>query len=478
MEASAMRRSASGPWRLISAVIGAAAVAYSGCGRAHRPEAQGPVETVGSASPSKPAGRKMKFPLRVSEDHRHVVDRTGAAVFVQGEAAWSLIARLEREDAEAYLEDRRRRGFNLLMVNLLEHHYADNPPANAYGVKPFERDGDFATPNPAYFAHADWVLQRALDKELLILLCPAYLGFEGGEQGWFQEMVQNGPDKLRAYGRFVGARYAGYPNVIWLEGGDYEPPPEHLRLVNAVAEGIKEGGANQLHAAHWSPEVSGAEVPVSGWLDLDTTYTYEPVYLKSLADYRRADNRPHFLLESAYEAERESTPWSLRGQAYHAVLTGAIGHVFGSRDIWAFEPNWTASLASAGSVSMTHVRTLFESVGWPSLEPDQRNRLLVRGIGTSGDREYAVLSSASDGTLAVAYVPTLREIGVDLSTLQKPLRARWYDPSNGTFRDAALAAGGTGRVAFTPPGKNASGDEDWVLVLEHAPRRESREHKG
>jgi hypothetical protein len=115
---------------------------------------------------------------------------------------------------------------------------------------------------------------------------------------------------------------------------------------------------------------------------------------------------------------------------------------------------------------MTHVRTLFESVGWPALEPDERNRVLLSGMGTAGERDYAVLSSAPDGTLAVAYVPTLREIGIALRPLKQPLRARWYDPANGSFSDAALARGATDRVALTPPGKNAGGDEDWVLVLE------------
>jgi len=388
---------------------------------------------------------------------------------MNGEAAWSLIAQLERAEVEIYLEDRKRRGFNLLMVNLLEHHFSDKPPANAYGIHPFHREGDFAAPNLEYFAHADWVIQRALDKGLAVLLCPSYLGFAGGEEGWFKEIVRNGPEKMRGYGRFVGDRYKAFPNIVWLEGGDYNPPAEHIELVNAVAEGIKAGGARQLQAAHWNPEVSGAEIKVSGWLDLDTTYTYDPVYLKSRADYQRSDGRPHFLLESTYEAERQSTPWSLRGQAYHAVLTGAAGHIFGSRDIWRFTSGWNAALGSAGSVSMTHVRALFESVRWSALEPDQQNQVLVRGMGKAGDRDYAVLSSDSQGTLVLAYVPAVREIGLNLSKMRQPLRGRWYDPSNGIFADAALPAGAGELVKMTPPGKNAAGDEDWVLLIEHTP---------
>ena len=41
------------------------------------------------------------------------------------DAAWSLIAQRTREEAELYIETRRRGGFNLLMVNLLEHWFGD-----------------------------------------------------------------------------------------------------------------------------------------------------------------------------------------------------------------------------------------------------------------------------------------------------------------------------------------------------------------
>ncbi|HEY3499966.1 MAG TPA: DUF4038 domain-containing protein, partial [Polyangiaceae bacterium] len=324
--------------------------------------------TVGEVWAPATAAVRSGYPLALSADRRHLVDATGSPFLIHGEAAWSLVVQLDREQAETYLEDRRRRGFNLLLVNLLEHHFSPHAPANAYGKRPFA--SDFSTPNAEYFDHVDWVLKRAADKGLAVLLCPAYLGYAGGDEGWYREMVKSGAEKLRGYGRFVGARYKDFPNLLWLEGGDFTPPPEHLALVNAVAEGIKEAGARQLHAVHWSPETSGAEVTVSGWLDLDTTYTYEPVYLKSRRDYERADGRPHFLLESTYEGEHESTPWSLRGQAYGALLSGAVGQIFGNKEIWRFDPGWIDALGGAGSVGMTHVRTLFASFDWTKLRPD------------------------------------------------------------------------------------------------------------
>jgi hypothetical protein len=57
-----------------------------------------------------------------------------------------------------------------------------------------------------------------------------------------------------------------------------------------------------------------------------------------------------------------------------------------------------------------------------------------------------------------------------MTKLSAPATARWYDPSRGTY----VAVGKSplpnkGNHNFTPPGNNADGDGDWVLVLETKP---------
>lgn len=44
-------------------------------------------------------------------------------------------------------------------------------------------------------------------------------------------------------------------------------------------------------------------------------------------------------------------------------------------------------------------------------------------------------------------------------------RAQCFDPSAGTYQPIGQAPN-TGTKVFTPPGKNAEGSGDWVLVLE------------
>lgn len=408
---------------------------------------------------SAPAFPRMTFPLRAADNGTYLVDARGAPVFLHGDSAWSLIAKLTRAEAEDYLSDRAARGFNTVLVNLIEHKFATRPPRNAEGEAPFLHNGAFNTPNDAYFAHADWVIRCAARHGIAVLLAPAYLGQHGGDEGFYQEMQTSGSAALHAYGEYVGARYAAFENVIWVLGGDYLPPAEGLELVRAVGEGIRRHDTRHLFTAHWSAEVSALDVPdpaIRGWLNLNTTYTYASVYAKSLHDHARA--LPHVLIESAYENEHDSTPQSLRAQAYAAVLSGATGQVFGSSAIWGFW-SWRRYLDSDGSRSMTHLRTLLDTLPWQTLVPDLAERVL-RG---------AHLASTPDGNLALAYVPSSQAVRLDTSALHVPLRARWYDPASG--RSLAIAPTSlqtAGLVTLTAPGANAAGDADWVLVVEHA----------
>jgi hypothetical protein len=453
------------PWRPFLSLSAVALAFFMGVGCGHRRSA-----TTGRVQAAEVPVQPPRFPLRLSDDRRYVVDQTGRPFLIQGDSAWSIIAQLKNDEVETYLEDRRRRGFNTLIVNLLEHKFADHAPANAYGEPPFTKAGDFSTPNEAYFAHADTVLRRAQQKGLAVLLVPAYLGQNGGDEGWYQEIVANGADVLRRYGAYVGRRYAGFDNILWVLGGDYTPPAPAMAMVQALGQGLRanDGGAH-LFTAHWSAETS-AQDPGTAGLDLNATYTYAPVYEKSLADHLRPGALPHFLIETAYELEHDSTPRSLRAQAYYALLTGAVGQMFGNGASWGFFRPWPGMLGTDGCLSMMNVRALFEPRAWTELVPDDRNEVLTDGIGSKGANDYALLSRTRDGALAIAYVPSLRAVTVDLGRLKRPVRGRWYDPTAGTFADAVGSPFvATAPTSFRPPGSNHAGDPDWILLLETAP---------
>lgn len=97
---------------------------------------------VGPMTPGSHAcegGGGAEFPLQVEPGLHYPPHREGEQFNMHDDAGWSLIADLEEEEekeeeeAYLYLEGRKARGFNAALVNLLEHRFSRNAPANAYG---------------------------------------------------------------------------------------------------------------------------------------------------------------------------------------------------------------------------------------------------------------------------------------------------------------------------------------------------------
>lgn len=408
------------------------------------------------------------FPLRVEPGKRYLLDPGGRPYFMHGDTAWSLIADLTRKEADLYLRDRKARGFNTLLVNLLEHLFARNAPANAYGDLPFSGEA-FGTPNEAYFSHADWVLERACELGFVVLLTPAYLGYGGEHHGWYREMEASGGQKLRSYGRFVGQRYGSLGNIVWVQGGDYNPPDKDL--VRAVADGIRETDPDALHTAHNAPETAALALwRGEPWLSVDNVYTYEPVHAAALAEHALGGDMPFFLMESAYENEFGADARRVRSQAYQAILSGASGHLFGNNPIWHFggpglhpaEMTWQEALDSSGAKSMAVLGKLFSSVKWWELEPDTGNEFLIGGQGSY--RARTVAARAGDGSFALVYIPNGGGITLDLARLTgQQVAASWLDPSSGRSEAAAGSPFSAGIRYFLPPRRG--GPADWILQL-------------
>jgi hypothetical protein len=413
-----------------------------------------------------------------------------------------LIVQLTKEETEDYLENRRRKGFNAILVNLIEYYYADNPPRNKYGDAPFTTSGDFSTPNEAYFAHAEWVIRKASEKGILVILNPCYTGyssnFTSSSDGWTKAILANGPAKCRDYGRYVGSRYKGHANIIWQAGGDTTIPAASDLERNwlEVLRGAKEHAANHLWTAHWYRFSTALDQSTfAPYMTLDNAYGGNRSYVQTLRAYNRANPKPTFVNEGYYEDTNlgtgaVGTPQQMRAQAYWAMLSGATGHVFGSDHIWVFggplgypgKPlpgkDWRKGMDRQPSKEMVFVKRLFEGRAWHNLVPDQDHSVVTKGVGTFGkdDRtpggDYVTAARTSDGSLVMAYVPSTgtgtRTIALDMTRLSGPANARWYNPTSGTFTAIPNvpppANGGT--CDFTTPADNGTGTNDWVLVLE------------
>jgi len=417
--------------------------------------------------------------LKLSNNGRYLVDQKGNPFFVVGDSPWSLIVQLDEKDRETYLEDRQKRGFNSLIVNLLEHKFCTSPPRTRAGLAPFHTAGDFSTPNDAYFDFAHQVIERAGEHGMVVWLAADYLGYGGGDEGFFRETKAGGREKLRAYGRFVGKRFRDLPNIVWMLGGDYTPEAPDQWVVDELAGAIREEDPTHLMTAHHSPESSAvAAFGEQEWLGINTVYGYEKTLFRPmLAEYLRKPVRPFVLLETTYEGEHNSTPDQIRRQAYWAMLSGACGQFFGNNPIWHFDGpglfpaklSWQQALGAAGSQDIALLRELFIHLPWQQLAPEDHHALLTEGYGS--DTATALTAWTADGKLSVTYIPSTstdgRELMVAMDRFEKPVTACWYNPTNGRFVEvegSPCANRATHR--FRTPGDNGTGTNDWVLILD------------
>ena len=419
-------------------------------------------------------------PLKKSANGRYLVDQNNTPYLITGDSPQALIVNLSEADALTFLANRSTNGFNTVWINLLCNTYTGGRTNGStldgilpfINTVPFTSSYDLTTPNEAYFAHVDRVLELAAQQGLLVLFDPIETG------GWLNTILDNGTNRCRAYGQYLGNRYQNFDNIIWLSGNDYTQwsSTNVDAVVRQVALGIQDNDSRHLHTVELGYPVSSS-LDDSSWVPiiaLNATYTYRPTYAQVLVDYNRASFLPTFMVEANYEFEND---WinnaTGRRQEYWSLLSGACGQLYGNHFTWQFLTNWPSHLDTAGSTQLGYVKALFAPRRWYDLVPDLSHALVPAGYGTFAttgsvnNSDYATVAGTADGTLAMVYMPTLRTVTVDLSKLAGPVKAQWYDPASGMYTaipGSPFANSGT--QTFTPTGNNADGNGDWVLLLE------------
>jgi hypothetical protein len=402
------------------------------------------------------------FPLSVKAGK--LTTSAGQPFLITGDSPWSLIVGPNKDGIDKYLENRKQKGVNALLVNLIEHYW--NGPADASGNMPFLNAGDFSTPNPDYFDNADYVIEKAGELGMEVFLFPAYLGYDDGgshEEGWYAEVNDNGPPNMYQYGKYLGQRYKNFENIIWVMGGDCAPG-NAIDEIREMVRGIEETAGPQIFTVHNGRFQSGLTAyPGEKWIDLNSTYASESTsasYLKP--DFQR--NYPFYYIEGTYE-NLGATSAQLRGQMYLPVLMGANGSFFGNYPLFNFNSGWDNSdiLESQGAKDLQRSGEFFRSRAWNKLVPDLNHTLLTDGYGDINSSSYGAAAITQDGSTAIIYVPDYGEFTVNLTLISgTQTHVWWYQPSTGKVTDMNLISDSPSQT-FTPP---SSGD--WLLVLDDA----------
>ena len=436
------------------------------------------------------------YPVRASSTNRYLVDQNDQPFMIVGDSPHSLIGRMSKSDVGFYMANRRRYGVNTLWVELLCNNKTGcNEDGTTFdGIAPFTTPGDLSTPNPEYFQRVDDMLKIAATHGITLLLDAVET------DGWLATFKANGPEKAEAFGRYLGDRYRDVPNIIWMYGNDFQTwgDPVDDAVVLAVAKGIKSNDPNHIHTTELNYPTSGS-LDDARWepvVELDGAYTYYPTYAQVLKEYNRDNFKPIFMEEANYEFEHNSntdggSSANLRHQEYWTMLSGATGQLYGSAYTWRLPVGWFSdwrlrlsagrllgwhsNLDTPGVMQLRHMKNLFAPRKWYELVPDQTHTAVTGGYGTPAPfgtgsvttDTYATAARTPDGTLMIAYMPSIRTISVDMSKLAGPTAAHWYDPTNAEY----ISVSGSpfpneGTRQFTPPGNNHDGDGDWLLLLE------------
>ncbi|WP_372635495.1 glycoside hydrolase family 140 protein [Cohnella sp.] len=438
--------------------------------------------------------------LQVSKNKRYLEREDGTPFFWLGDTAWQLFHKLNREEASHYLSCRAEQGFNVVQAVALGD-LVGTSTGNAYGRVPLLRDAegrmDPASPDLSgpysYWEHVDFVLETAAEKGIYVALLPTW-----GDK--FNKQFGKGPEiftaeNAYAYGRWLGMRYREHPQIIWVLGGDRAlQKRSHFEIVNAMAEGLREGdGGKHLMTFHPKGSASSSgQVHEEDWLDFNMIQSghgggEQTNYRRVQADYGLSPVKPVLDAEPCYEDfPRGFNPHNgyfdeddVRQAAYYAVFSGAFGHTYGHQSVWAMcdglydsveqsEPgaffimSWQDALLRPGASQMRHLKALMESFGIAEAEPDQT--LIAHPFAGAN-----YMPGIRGAGRAMIYCPNGLYVDVSLNRIgSETVRAAWFNPRNGQSTQASEPAEfpGSGIRRFFAPSSGRG--NDWVLVLNKA----------
>ena len=432
--------------------------------------------------------------LKVSENKRFLTREDGSLFFWIGDTAWELFHKLNREDADLYLENRAEKGFNVIQAVALAE-LDGIMTENAYGRKPLLQNslhaydptlpditGD-SSGGYSYWNHVDYIVKKAQSLGL-------YIGFVCTWGDKYNQMNGKGPELFNAqnaefYGKWLGSRYKDKNNIIWILGGDRILETDlHYEVNRALAQGLKAGDdGKHLITFHPAGCLSSSNYfHNEDWLDFNMIQSSHFAlgselnkynYLMIESDYQKLPAKPILEGEPRYEDHPISfdpqngyfDDFDVRQATYWAVFSGSCGITYGHSSIWSmntqpdayFIMHWKDALDRLGASQMKHLKKLIEMK--PIIDSFPDNSLIAQNY--DGANHLCALRGKD---FAFIYSPNGLKICVFLNELHSNMiKASWYNPRTGT----SSILGECKRIEkteFTPP--TCGRGNDWVLILE------------
>jgi hypothetical protein len=358
---------------------------------------QGPVNPAAPRA-ERPSPRAVALPeLRVSENRRFLVQADGQPFFYLGDTAWELFHRLDREEADRYLEDRAAKGFTVIQaVALAELDGLHAKCLRASAARGQRSDEARRQGRPEQRLLGPRRLHREPAESLGM-----YIGFlptwgDKWNKKWGVGPEIFTPENAEVFGRWLGQRYKDRSNIIWILGGDRPIETEaHRAIMEAMARGLAKGdGGRHLMTFHpVGGQTSSRWFHQADWLDFNMLQSgHSPQstnYVPVERDYALQPPKPTLDGEPAYEYPPDAMPakrpvgaLQVRRNAYWAVFAGAFGHTYGTHPIWQMYDTgrwplwevvtpWHQALDLPGATQLIHLKRLMLSRPFLTRIPDQ-----------------------------------------------------------------------------------------------------------
>lgn len=434
--------------------------------------------------------------LAVSPNGRYLMTADGKPFFWLGDTGWLLFNKLDRKDAELYLEDRRKKGFNVIQVMVLHtvpsvNQYGDSSVVGKDVSKPDTTKGNLSSDSLAYdyWDHVDFIVDKAAEKGLYMAMVPVW--------GTNVKKGMVSVKQAQAYAAFLAKRYRNRKNIIWLDGGDIKGS-DSLAVWQTIGKTLKENDPGHLVTFHPRGRSASSEwFHNAPWLDFnmvqsghkrydqdtskkETLHYGEDNWKYIASDYALKPVKPTIDGEPSYEGiphglhdinEKRWTAADVRRYGYWSVFAGAFGYTYGQNSVMQMHQKtdkesaygshelWSSAINAPGAAQMVYLKDLLLSRSYFDRAPDQS--LLAGRQGEKYDR----IALTRGKNYIMAYTYTGRNFSLHMGKIEgKTLKVSWFSPRDGKIT-AGADVSNSGIQEFNPPGDVKEGN-DWVLILD------------
>ena len=413
--------------------------------------------------------------------------------FWLGDTGWLLLSKLNREETEKYLENRKDKGFNVIQVMLLHslsavNVYGDSALINRNIATPLLSSAKPDLAKTGYWENLDFVIDLAAQKGLYLALVPVW-----------GSNVKAGlvtTKQAEAYAEFLAKRYKDKSNIVWLNGGDVRGD-DSIQVWQTIGRTLKKFDPKHLVSYHpFGRTQSSKWFHNEPWLDFNMFQSGHRNYDQDTArnenrygednwryvqsDYSKTPTKPTLDGEPSYEGIPQGlhdslqprwTDSDVRRYAYWSVFSGGCGFTYGNNSVMQFyvsgtkpgsygaRESWIPALNNPGAGQLIYLKNLLLKYHFETLIPDQS--VLME----PGER-YNHLVALRGKTCWLVYTYNGRSINLNMNLLSgTQYKYKWFCPRTGKVTDAGRFRKDEVQK-FDPPGLQKDGN-DWVLILEN-----------